>query len=116
MVLLKCMLNRTMRNINISISQIQLQYSPRVRQNLVVASRLAELGPLAKLSPSSLLSLLRLYHSLGVKSRSKSESSQIVYEYFHDYDRPSRKYLELHQVRWNLCGFCGLEEYSVHVQ
>ena len=74
-----------------------------MRQKLVVSSKLASLGPLDKLAPSSLLSLLQLNARLAGKSKTKSESSQTEYEYFHDYDRPSRKYLELHQVSWNLC-------------
>ena len=69
-----------------------------MRQKLVMSSQMASLGPIDKLAPSSLLSLLRLNARLAGKERTEAESSQTEYEYFHDYDRPSRKYLELHQV------------------
>merc|ERR1712192_4756 len=78
----------------------------QVKQAVVMGALLEELGPIRKMDPYVLHSLLARLKFL----RSSSGTLQSGYEFFHDYGRQKRKNLELHQ-KWPRPGSKSLAQF-----
>lgn len=79
----------------------------QVKQAIVMEALLEELGPVGKMDPYLLHSLLARFKFLSFTSLHHNSGR---YEYFHDYGRQKRKHLELHQ-KWPRPGSKSLTQF-----
>jgi len=96
-----------------------------VKKNVVMASMISDNEPLDKMESTCLYSLLTCYSELGTKFLKSLPSNNFLsyghhhtvvvdktseYEFFHDYDKPLCKYLDLHQ-KWPRPGSKSLDKF-----